>query len=811
MWMLLTVLFCLTHANPLFAYKEKTHIALNRQAVLSSSLGKYLNTNLNFASGILQMVNGNSVSSIIESGGEFEDQGSFINARYYNHFHNPLKPWTQAGLDDIIQILPGVGKHITGEPSLLWAQYPPKSQQPSENWSWHDARNYFYQALTTTDAKEREKKFADTFRAVGQVMHLVQDVSVPAHTRNDAHILSNFETWVVGSSPANAYDVTSQPPIFPTVSLLESPGELVPITQLWDTDQYTGAIPLGGTNIGLAEFSNANFLSPDTLFIEDPDHRHYFPYPSKSNIELWVDDNGTETTSDDRQYFRKTGPGEPVEHLAAASFAWFYRWVYFPQFKKHIPVVLDDKTYQEQADKLVPRAIGYSARLLDYFFRGDLIGKAATFNENRKEVQLKVMNATPDEAAGPGTLLLVARFNPKDSETEQVLVSSPEDAPSLPRSGDEEPLYFTFKFGYPIPEDAENLMMTVVFRGALGAESDAVMGYVFDPHEPDYAFIIQDKMILNSSPALNPVNNDYENTEYDCPGCPHYYRYATSSLERKWSISRQVLRGRFVPYGEIWEIKLEFNNPCQSNPGCILLQKPVLSIDGEEIPDGAWLPSDPYAAPKTWQVSGMPIYSRTDNPTIYEYGSAFPSIKVTMKDKSVFVLGLNYFTLVTQLGAKYLFLDNFLPNGGFLSSGSYAQLFYYPGYWQTPDFSIGGEALYHLIELSELGPTNQSSSRHETGNYSLLGDQYPYDHLITDGLYVGIVRGVGMYNYGSSFYCSGSLCQGGLAVRYDNTNTPDPGPLTIQGRLQRNYSEEERDVLLRRKIPQIQYDLIIDP
>jgi hypothetical protein len=31
---------------------------------------------------------------------------------------------------------------------------------------------------------------------VGQLMHLVEDASVPLHTRNDAHLIFNYETWV---------------------------------------------------------------------------------------------------------------------------------------------------------------------------------------------------------------------------------------------------------------------------------------------------------------------------------------------------------------------------------------------------------------------------------------------------------------------------------------------------------------------------------------------------------------------------------------------------------------------------------------
>jgi hypothetical protein len=37
------------------------------------------------------------------------------------------------------------------------------------------------------DAREPERRLADTFDTLGHLTHLVQDASVPAHTRNDAH------------------------------------------------------------------------------------------------------------------------------------------------------------------------------------------------------------------------------------------------------------------------------------------------------------------------------------------------------------------------------------------------------------------------------------------------------------------------------------------------------------------------------------------------------------------------------------------------------------------------------------------------
>lgn len=101
--------------------------------------------------------------------GTFSEDEPFT--RSLNHFHNPLKPWSQAGLNDI----------FSGKSSLLWAQ------DSSNEWSWKKARDNFYYALTSKTNSERQAYFAKTFKGLGHQMHLLQDKAVPDHVRNDAH------------------------------------------------------------------------------------------------------------------------------------------------------------------------------------------------------------------------------------------------------------------------------------------------------------------------------------------------------------------------------------------------------------------------------------------------------------------------------------------------------------------------------------------------------------------------------------------------------------------------------------------------
>ena len=56
-----------------------------------------------------------------------------------------------------------------------------------QSWSWPDARRSYCDALILYSKEDREQKWADTFRALGQMMHLVEDTALPACVRNDPH------------------------------------------------------------------------------------------------------------------------------------------------------------------------------------------------------------------------------------------------------------------------------------------------------------------------------------------------------------------------------------------------------------------------------------------------------------------------------------------------------------------------------------------------------------------------------------------------------------------------------------------------
>ncbi len=171
-----SMLFAFT--QPSFALDTSTHKALNEYIVQQSlngfSLNDYLKTQLGIEDGTEAYFKNSELNQQVfrwvGDGGAFEDNPPecFIPyMRSRHHFHNPIDNSGFSGISDT-----GI---LSGMSATDWAMQPVGSQSCG-CYSWNDARDYYYKALTSADKATREANFAATFRAVGQVMHLVQDI-----------------------------------------------------------------------------------------------------------------------------------------------------------------------------------------------------------------------------------------------------------------------------------------------------------------------------------------------------------------------------------------------------------------------------------------------------------------------------------------------------------------------------------------------------------------------------------------------------------------------------------------------------------
>ena len=455
------IAICVSQSNfsLCFAYDSSVmHPKIIDYAILQSNLDEYIKNTLNIPKGIKKEINRKQIKFVTRDGGETEDS-PFERTGF--HFHNPLRPWDKAGL-------------LGGDSSVVWAQK--HNQGSSGTYSWRTARDAYYQALTTNS----EDAFELAFRSLGQVMHLIADASVPAHVRSDIHITyfggDDYENamtqWasVNGERPEYFFGYEVSQDIFDGAAA--APSAPLPISALWDRDIYDGTNPQEtlDSGVGLAEYTNANFITEDTAF-------SHFPHPAASETNYksidWrnpeIHDAGDGVLDNKIYIYHNSG-----HRLATIS---YLTWIVLVKHHVFSGLLVDDLVLQDYASLLIPRAVGYSAAFLDYFFRGDVDmgfekGDYYIYNEGHEHMN--------------GTFSLY--YDADDGSrypvpgAEWFLDIQPESSST--------PLSFSYPASPPPRAIGEYIL---VFTGQIGGEAEAVAGkyvnlceeLIYDPDNPD--------------------------------------------------------------------------------------------------------------------------------------------------------------------------------------------------------------------------------------------------------------------------------------------------------------------------------------
>lgn len=369
------------------------HKQMTKKAVEESELENYLKADLEISDGYKKKFKGKFIKyspifvpkevEQVYSANEWLQQGSHDEdlpmCQSYNHFHDPLKAWSESFIsgpqgwisDNIFMKNCGT----TWKSAITWAS----SHSP---YNWSIARN---DALTLPAKSDREFSFSDTFQSVGHAMHLLQDMAVPAHVRNDfyAHVRYNYYTEKTSLSRevTDHYEfyvidhsdvITSKEPTYP----LFFPGPDVLVTDFWDKNIYTGTNPSYDVSQGLSEITNANFLSQGSIYENDPPSHRRYPNPRlgvQFNIceeEITCEDPfiaGGKLTLKIRR-LSMNGCSPPSVAISLKN----EQGDINDSNTANLKIYLDKSAHAAYADILCPLAVGYSTRLLDYFFRAKI-------------------------------------------------------------------------------------------------------------------------------------------------------------------------------------------------------------------------------------------------------------------------------------------------------------------------------------------------------------------------------------------------------------------------------------------------------
>jgi hypothetical protein len=319
-----------------------------------------------------------------------------------------------------------IGLNFTGP----WYMFGKADNLATQNtWSWQNARQSQTNGLMSPSLASRNLYLGQAYRALGQVAHLLQDTSQPQHVRDEQHVDRKIIADRPWLSAFEKYGKDHVAYLNYTATLLDwKTAGFTKLKDFWNRGFYTwdrstqpppnaqplinNEDPTQPTNkLGLAEFTNGNFIGQRHTYCEiiPPSAFFYYPLPSLTNGTDWNNlianpaayaksssfssSFGADSTAYRFIVGKTAAQGRAVTHhgavtylLASAGFS----------TAKSIPYASCDDldVLKDYHDALIPQAVSYSAGLMDYFFRGQL---GVGLSSNSGTYSLEITNIS-----GPG-------------------------------------------------------------------------------------------------------------------------------------------------------------------------------------------------------------------------------------------------------------------------------------------------------------------------------------------------------------------------------------------------------------------------
>jgi len=330
-----------------------------------------------------------AIRELILNGANFED--TLSTPRALRHFFNPR---TGQGLS-----VPILGVQT---PSPDWALQD-RSDISGQEFSYRDARQYFFDALTLRSDADRQAKLGRMFQTLGHLMHHMQDMAQPQHVRNDMHcdLLSCLFIDIITARLARVYSPSGYEKYTNKLEIRQSlkfapsdvgydirstafTGTFNSPRKFWHTEQNN---PDAGK--GIAEFTHQNFISQGTNFRSNSSGftaapGFPSPDPTSADIERVAVEQlpGVSPSLRGEVWFLKTpitdnflGTNPSGSPLTARSSTFS---IFDPDLQPNQTArfgrffSLNRFNYDDMNKHLIPRAVAFSAGMINYFFRGKI-------------------------------------------------------------------------------------------------------------------------------------------------------------------------------------------------------------------------------------------------------------------------------------------------------------------------------------------------------------------------------------------------------------------------------------------------------
>ncbi len=246
-------------------------------------------------------------------------------------------------------IITGSNFNLRGKSALRWARYAHNGLSLPQHW------RHRFAALTAPTLAARRHHLAMALLTAGALLHLLQDMAVPAHVRNDFARTYLARRSNIELDRASAYEslvrrrygragipkVTGKPPRFSHFDDYFRNGRSTGLAQRTQRGHFSlGSLP------------PQMRLTPRmtmTGILAALRKRAPFPYPRVSTLRL-------------------SAAGGAGLYYSTRSNPYLFAYRIAPG--GHLQVTLDDRCYRSSATRLVPLAVRYSAGLLAFLLRG---------------------------------------------------------------------------------------------------------------------------------------------------------------------------------------------------------------------------------------------------------------------------------------------------------------------------------------------------------------------------------------------------------------------------------------------------------
>jgi hypothetical protein len=484
--------------------------------------------------------------------GARDEDRIFPQLRPVNHFFDPIH--SGKGLRIPISCA------AEGASAADWALDP--AAYYGNYYSLPQVKAVYLQAVLGPNPGTRDIYLRDFFVGMGHLVHLIQDMAQPEHTRNDQHLTGSQKILFNGTEASiweqwgksNLSDLRTTLVNFdgyPTVNLPD-------YRDYFHTDDKIGDHPAGK---GLADFSNLNFVTQDTNY-DDEDRS--WACPPIQERPLPKCDYFFEPKIEEAA--RRTEYAQPytvTDALGAQITATIDEEVYTSFVHDHYfgPTDTDiahtylssidhetarygckdlysltDLSYQTRANFLVPRAVGYSAGLVKHFFRGNI---GATWTDvpgasGMYDLTIKNLSAEPIGDAAVTALYRAqpAYFNRSNSDDTMVIMADQSLAEFDPSFGVLSPggSFTLHNVAIPGLYRSDSLLSferRVVVTGTLGRESDALIALVQPPSGAIFKLDSSVDLVKMHVTCIGPVSG-FRNVPADYASRPPVHEIAVT-------------------------------------------------------------------------------------------------------------------------------------------------------------------------------------------------------------------------------------------------------------------------------------------